>query len=319
MPSRSRPALASAAVASLLILAGCLSATTATTDPSPDPGGDNVEIDGDVGTIGGIVHDDGFSPVPDATVTIPATNQSAKSDQAGTFRIPGVPTGTVQVFAQKPGFQTRAASVGVNSGETTSVSFELEPVPAVEPFSVTKVQRGVLGCGLMVRSYQQVIVGVPICSTANAVVNLSQYEKSRLLWSLSGPIAGWHAGVFELEWTSTQALGSALWELWEVEGCDGDLDARIANASGRSPLWVRLNETQLERFLKKTGEAACSSAATNCNPDGCRMQSRVQPGDDILGSNYPADVGFSFQQTYNIYLSEFYHDAGPPDFSAIPK
>lgn len=302
-----------------ILASGCLSGSSAPAEQLTTDSSDQRNDAGDAGTIGGIVHDESFNPVPSAVVTIPASNHSALTDAVGAFRITQVPPGSTHVFAQKPGYRTRSLTVAVNVGETTTVAFQLEALPSVEPFFVTRSQRGVLGCGLMVRSYQQVIFGLPVCSAASAVVNLSQYEKSRLLWTLTGPVPAWQAGVFELQWTSTQALGSALWQLWEVEGCDGDAGARVANASGRSPLWVRINETQIERFFAKATEAACAAAIPNCNPEACSLQSRVQPGDDILGSNYPADVGFTFQQSYEIFLTEFYHDPGPPDFSAIPR
>jgi len=72
----------------------------------------------------GTVHDSSGAPVPRAQVTVLGSTRSALSDDAGAFRIAGVPVGAQIVRASRIGFTASEKAISVTAPET-SVEFRL--------------------------------------------------------------------------------------------------------------------------------------------------------------------------------------------------
>lgn len=315
VPVRSGPVACTA-----LIVSVALSACAAGSEPTrveDGPGTVPVAAVGGPG-VEGVVHDESFSPLPFARVFDPVANVEAVSDALGAFLLGPLTPGTHTIFVQLPGYHERSASVIVPEQGFAQMNLVLTALPTDEPYSVTRLQRGIVGCSASVYSnVPQFRQGINGCGTVSGVVNLSQYDTTRLVWRLSGNLLDLKAGVFELQWQTTQASGASLWQLWEVLQCPDDPNTRFVSSAGKSPLRIRLNITHLDRHFEIINDSPCSDAKENCNYSQCALQTRVFAWPDFFGPDYPWNAGATFQQTYTAVLSEFYVDAGPLSFSAV--
>lgn len=282
-------------VATWVLVAGCLGTTARLSDGA---GQQNREFDESTGAIRGIVHDEAFFPLDEVDIVIPELNITAKSGPTGEFTLKAVPPGEHQLFAQKVGYELAARRVAVAVQQISGVSLELKPLPIVEPYYVTKSQQGIFGLGNGI---------ISISSVVSTAINVSSFDTYRLKWQLSGQVSQWKASVFEMEWVSTQALGSTLSVRWEVLDCQSEANSRLVDLAGVSPLKKRINETEIDAFFAHLDASNCGFATQHCNEFFCKTMSRTFGGSSLL----------VVQQRYTVYLSEFYVDGGDPDFSAI--
>ncbi|MBW8769231.1 MAG: SusC/RagA family TonB-linked outer membrane protein [Gemmatimonadetes bacterium] len=80
---------------------------------------------GTVGTVSGTIRDRGSErPLAGVQVRVVGTQRAALSDATGTYRIAGIPVGTVQLSAQQIGYAPQARTATVSSSGTT-VDFTL--------------------------------------------------------------------------------------------------------------------------------------------------------------------------------------------------
>jgi len=222
-----------------------------------------------------------------------------------------VPPGEHRIAAQKLGYGSTVKLVTVEVGAVAQADVQLSSVAVTEPYSRTQEQNGLFGCGVTVRP----VVGVSVCGVLSLFLNQTQYDKFLLLWQLSGNVSEWDHVVYEMAWNTNQVLGKGLTMIWEVDGCSNVRNSTFGRATGPSPLRIELNATSIDRALENNTASSCNSK-NNCNEDKCRMHSRVFSAAETLGSSSPADVGVTFQQRFTQYMSEFYNQPAPPQFSA---
>ncbi len=79
----------------------------------------------DVGTIAGTVTDEAGTVIADATVSVVGTPLTATTDADGSYAIPGVPSGDVQVEFTADGYFATRVPVTVTSGETSTADVSL--------------------------------------------------------------------------------------------------------------------------------------------------------------------------------------------------
>lgn len=269
------------------------------------------------GALQGTVHDPGLVPLEGAQVGLPELLLVTVADASGYFSFPDLPPGRYQLAAQRLGYESVARSVDVLAGETATVNLALAPIPVVEPYSVVQIQRGSFGCGFAYRPTVGGIVGASVCGALSLYLNLTSIDRFLLLWDLAGTYDEWSGTAFEMEWQSTQLLGGGLWVRFETDGCAGSLASTFTSVRGRSPLRdVYGNDLLSERKANNT-DSSCG-ANENCAPSRCRLQSRVFPHTETLGPSAPADIGFTFQQPFTQYWSQFFSSEPPTDYAAIP-
>ncbi len=79
-----------------------------------------------------------------AVVSIPALHRSEFTDNAGSFMLPDVPAGPVEVVISYTGFNDERRTVTVAAGATTQVDAAMKPTPAItmEAFTVSTEREG---------------------------------------------------------------------------------------------------------------------------------------------------------------------------------
>lgn len=291
-----RNILSTTAVALMVAVAGCVAGQSQIGNA-----GEDVDLEGDEGGIRGTVTDDRLVPLPNATVLSPTLRINATSDAEGLFVLRPVPPGSHRFYVQRVGFESTSRVVEVAPGVLTQQTFSLKPLPSVQPAMYSRSRDGILGCGFTLG------LGANVCSAISTNVNFSQYDTYRFNWEALGPIPGWQAAIFELEWQSRQALAHSLQQIWEVQECQNDANSRFGGSNGQSPLRIRIDQAKIQDVLRTVEFSNCGVAMQNCNEGFCKLQSRVFPGPNTV----------VVQQPYTTYFTEFYFDPGPEDFSAV--
>ena len=296
----------------LLGFSGCVEEPAAPTDLEPD----SAPIADGTGSIHGNVVDSSLIPIEGAQVGVVSLNLVTVTTSDGLFQLDGLPPGRHDLAVQKLGYASIASSVDVIEGQRASKTFTLEPLPATDPYSVVLVERGSFGCGIAYRPQQAGIVGASVCGAITAYVGENQFDKFLILWDLAGPYRGWQGAAYEMEWTTTQALGSGLWVRFETDGCSGSLPSTFTSLRGRSPLREVHNAAVVGEKLASNDESPCGTA-DHCSETACLLQSRVFPHTEVLGDAYPADIGVTIQQPFTQYFTQFFHGEPLPEYSAL--
>src|SRR5690242_10652989 len=79
-------------------------------------------------TITGRVVDRGTQqPVATATVRVVGTNRAVQTNEQGTYRLTGVPAGSITVQAIRLGYASSSRPITVTAGQTASLDFTIEP------------------------------------------------------------------------------------------------------------------------------------------------------------------------------------------------
>jgi outer membrane receptor protein involved in Fe transport len=92
------------------------------------------------GRIAGTVYERGKEPAAFVNVIVLGTRQGTMTDESGSFVIPGVPVGTVQVQVQAIGFDKQVKEVLVNAGQTSNVEFVLGASKVVKEYEEIEVR-----------------------------------------------------------------------------------------------------------------------------------------------------------------------------------
>src|SRR5688572_29832332 len=84
------------------------------------------------GTITGrVVDSTGAQPITGVTVVVEGTQRGAVTGGDGTFRITGVPAGTVSLRARRIGYISQAKTVAIGSSASADVQFALAAAASV--------------------------------------------------------------------------------------------------------------------------------------------------------------------------------------------
>ncbi|TVP44527.1 MAG: TonB-dependent receptor [Gemmatimonadales bacterium] len=87
--------------------------------------------DAATGTVTGQVLGNDRAPLAGALVAVEGTNRRALSNDAGYYRLTGVPAGSVELTAAHIGYETGRMTLTIRSGESVSRNFELSLRPLV--------------------------------------------------------------------------------------------------------------------------------------------------------------------------------------------
>ena len=85
------------------------------------------------GIVRGTVRDKDGAPISGASIAIPGTTLSTRSDLQGIYRIAVVPAGRVRVYAAALGYGPVDTIVALTGGDSTTVDFSLAPAPLALP------------------------------------------------------------------------------------------------------------------------------------------------------------------------------------------
>jgi len=85
------------------------------------------------GVVRGTVRDKDRGPISGASIAIPGTTLSTRSDPQGAYRIDDVPPGRVRVYAAALGYGPIDTVVALTGGDSTTLDFSLSPAPLALP------------------------------------------------------------------------------------------------------------------------------------------------------------------------------------------
>jgi iron complex outermembrane receptor protein len=85
------------------------------------------------GVVRGTVRDTAGAPISGASLAIPGTTLSTRSDLQGVYRIAVVPAGRVRLYAAALGYGPVDTIVALTGGDSTTVDFSLSPAPLALP------------------------------------------------------------------------------------------------------------------------------------------------------------------------------------------
>jgi len=85
------------------------------------------------GVVRGTVRDKDRGPIRGASIAIPGTTLSTRSDPQGAYRIDDVPPGRVRVYAAALGYGPIDTVIALTGGDSTTLDFSLSPAPLALP------------------------------------------------------------------------------------------------------------------------------------------------------------------------------------------
>lgn len=245
------------AVALPLALAGCLGEPSDTPeDELPKPGAVEGRVLGETGEA-----------IPQADVSLVASDMATVTGEDGSFEITGIQPGPLTLVASKPGHSTQTLKDHLEEGEQLQLEFRLIDAPSLDPYHTTILFRGSIQCGLP--------AGVE-CPGVEQDPNEH--------WFRVDP--GLQGILYEMTWESP------------TEGVDQSLRLEAAAASGHA-----CGET----YDAVTGQPVLGLHLEEGFPiAGGHQCARVWPAEDPM-----------FEQTYEVYVTLFYHEPMPEGFTAI--
>lgn len=319
-----------------ILLSGCVGAdaeiasTPAPTSVAPAA---PAEVSETTGAVIGTVTDDEQVPLAGVTVGILELGVQTTTDLAGQFTFNNLEPGQYSLQFALLGYAGAAKRIEIVAGEIASTVAFLSRIVIDVAYHYTLQQKGLLGCAVQTEG---IPTGLPFGSPGLSACGLGQIitlltgqdtsdiDKFRTVWKLTDPSTAWNTTVLEMTWQSTQALGSGLSVIWEVDLCSGDPNLRFAGPIvGRSPLIARTEAAEIQAIVAKSSiPNNClqqglveSDTSDICNVDKCDIQARVFSDAETTGQD--VDVGVSLQQTFEQFMTNFYYEAGPGDFTAL--
>lgn len=293
------------------VLAGCADAepaAPASTLVTQDP-------DAAMGTLRGLVVDDTLIPVSGVNVTLVELARMTRTTIDGSFLFEHVPAGEHTVVVESPGIASASKEVAVADGETTYIEVSVEHVKTEVGYFVTKIGRGILACGATYRQGFTTAIG-PFLGGGCNVINATGLDVSTYFTWLSDDLSAWRGGAAETEWSSTQAFGNGLVQDWAVIGCANNRNATFGRDTGPSPLRNLLGSFELDYRIQDLPNSSCNGHES-CNEDGCHMINRIFSWPSTQPEEAAIDVGITLQQTFTTYISEFFRQEPPQDFTAL--
>jgi hypothetical protein len=290
-----------------LSTAGCFGATPA---PAAAPVSSSEfrtpTFDETTGAIDGSVLDDQLRPVADAFVFLARSERNTTSDELGRFGFSNLPAEEDVLVVQHPLFEPAQQRLKVVAGELASLQILLTPLPSDEPFHLSQLKDGIVGCYVAFRGAMKTAQN---CGTALALAG--QTDQSVLKWTLAQSRETVSHLVAETSWKSQTPVEM----FWSVD-CSGEVGALIWTA-GKSIHKSEVNETQVHSYLGNATKS-CVDFEKACPVLGCKLSSQTWGSTEPLFVGAPQEVSYTYQQRFSQALTEFHNLVPAKDFSAFP-
>ncbi|HLE48282.1 MAG TPA: carboxypeptidase-like regulatory domain-containing protein [Candidatus Thermoplasmatota archaeon] len=298
----------------VLVCSGCVGGS-GSSDSSPNEAVQAApppEVDAHNGAIEGTVTDDAVNPIAGAQVGLIGTEFLSLSDAAGRFSISKVPPGSYKFAANRLGYSDFVRAVDVRPGEVTPVTVQLVPLAIDEAYHVTQRGDGRMGCAAAVKPG----TAIAVCA-AGYGTPLDALDHFRVDFSLTANVTSRiQMLVFDTEWRSNQVLSSGFdvyWESFQDWGTGTTYTEevrRFARAFGKSPLNTTADNDAIKAVAKKKPDLKYCKWDTTC-----KLYARAFPYAMTTGQS--VDVSLYVDQPFTHYVTEFFGDLPPADFTAL--
>jgi len=291
---------------------------------------ERAEVTEVLGGIEGIVTDDAFQPVVDATVLMSERDLETRTASDGSYAFSRLIPGTYTVVVQAEGFVSASETAVVARNEVTELDFVVTHLFTEEAFRTAHELVGFLECGY---GWREDVTGmnvfglafraIALCAVPNSVLTdlglggNATNDRFLHFFRLDAPLS---TVVYEMDWASNNPTGdSALRARMEIRGFANQLNATIISKAGPPPLHVIVGPEQWQElqgnFTYRCNEGDDGWCGYNFFEDGWDMQMRVfaSPGCNDLAVQFCPQ----FQQEFTHYVSGFYNAPAPEGYSVV--
>lgn len=312
-----------AIVAMVVMVSGCVEATNITPtenhgDYFPQPG-----------AIIGTVKDDEARPLEGIVITLVEQSDVRLTDAEGAFAFEDLAAGNYSLVLSAPEYPTEVRSVVVVEGEEQRVDFHITKLPEFQPYSVTMPFIGQYDCAgeyFIITGDCGILVEFASCTAGYCTSDPAFAEKYQFPINVE---ARWETIIAELTWTAAANNGLDGMRMY-IENTNvsaqGGHAKKVARVDGNEqPLTIRLdrgtirpeadtyNGTTQKAFIPDEGGPeqirvfpkghAWDITRTVCEPTrGC-----------LLG------VGAGVSIDFVVYVTIFYNEPAPSEFTAVPE
>lgn len=317
----------------MAMFAGCVGAKgdpTSTGPSGPPVATGPAEFSDANGAIEGLVIDDETLPIQGVIVAAyidPAQSSQVSTDAAGRFVINNLAPGAYNVAAAKLGYDSIVKRIEVVQGEVASASFSLRQIEIHEGYHESFVQDGYFECS-WTGVYGTGPCFFPIISDSNSQVNYPLWPNNKRQFDY--PVGPGAVTVFnELTWDRTTAATGDTMAIF-LSYAERTTSHRYCSLSETKPVNLRWDRAMLKdgQFDEDDDEAGeCmngSDQLPNSEPqtipmEGQMLTTRVNtgPGNVPGSSEDTAGIGIAFQQSFELYVTYFFWEYAPADFSAL--
>ena len=278
-----------------MVLAGCTSGASPSTAGSAAP---SATVTSETGSVSGLITDDETKPVGQVTVALLELPSAAtESDEAGRYTINQVPPGTYALVTQKLGYQESSKRIDVKVGEVTTVNILLTPI-AIE----TSRQEG-----YQLDAYMQFGASTPVVTARPGIL-----LNDKLIFS-KDVAGGVMSLVTAMTWDSSAPATAKKMRLDVIVGT-----ALKNQTNAKSPMMNIAEECEEEKtgcdpvFKKKA-----SVQHSIWIPFTCPY---TQPTSESCTSEPPSGyVVVVVEQRYKLYVTSFWGDVAPADYTGLPS
>lgn len=280
--------MARATVPVFLFLAAALSGCFGGDDPAPAATtGPTTPVQDDPVLTGRVLTVD-YLPVENATVRIQNPPQEATTGPDGAFAFHDVPPGERILTAVAPGYERLTQRVVLSFGSTAELDFLLDAARAHLAYNETIPWDGFVSC---------MIAYGPNAEDADHM-ECGEWDDTddRARTFKIGPSAR-HV-IVEMDWEETTHLSEHMMVL-------------LSNPDTGSPLGLGSGAVPVKIVVPVD--------ATTRNFDaGGPLHIEVRPAPSVTGDEAGIDAGAAIQQPFSVYVTVFYHQPAPVEFTATP-
>ncbi|HEX9816582.1 MAG TPA: carboxypeptidase-like regulatory domain-containing protein [Candidatus Thermoplasmatota archaeon] len=271
------------------LVAGCADKPDATENDGTEPT-DSALPPGITNVLEGTVQASDVGPLEGVFIRLDGSNQTRNTTAAGYFRFENLEPRDYIVIASFDGYRPKTLRAVIEESKVFQLDFVLEAIPVAKPYHETTILRGLIECQVHYQTNED-SPNRPSCGTG-----VDPNARPTLLFNI-GPAAA--QVMIEMTWVPrTQLANHLTLTAHETKG-----QTELASVHSANVLRVAVSENVIRKFYQGGGE----------------LVTRVEPGPSVTGDEAAADVGLTFQQDYEIHLTVFYHEIGPPTFTAIPE
>ena len=301
------------------VFSGCVGSTSsseagdpATSASATVDAGSNAASTDEVGSLTGVVTDDEAVPLSGVKIAILTPDLSALTDEAGKYTFLNLKVGEYEVFAERLGYESKAAKVTIESGKETSHNFQLIALAISDAYPETDHYATVLEC--MVQTF----VWVSTCTWPYELVYLTAHKNGVNLTNYGLPpdvmdnkfrdkvtvkFGADENIVSELEWRANTDLAKQM----QINNCldydqiQDSCTGSFANKAGESPI------NHMFELPKQHRPKAADKPFTYVSAIWLNWGSVDQ-------------VGLVLDQKVDLYNTVFYNGAPPEEFTVLaPK
>lgn len=273
-------------------LAGCADKAkpVATAEPTEDP---YALGEGVTNVLQGRVLAPDETPLASVMVELISLKLNVTTNDAGEYKFESLEPRDYLVVATRDGYRTKTQRAIIEDGKIFELNFKLDERPLTAPYNEVQTWTGMLACQAAYASSPDVTTHQN-CGEALEGVN-DDWEE--FTFSPGGAQL-----VIEAFWQSTQSASTQLCLTSESVGF-GHQDLIFGEVCGESGLKLPISQTMMSKYY----------------PQGGTVRVQMSAATGALGQPDSYDVGFAVQQEFDIFVTIFYIEPGPPNYSAMSE